>query len=333
MTSLNSTRYNFIKLDELYLHPLEIDWIIEDILPSNSIGMIYGPSGSGKSHVILSMAAMIANGSDWFDKETEQGNVLVMAGEGLPGLSRRLKAIEKEHDLTIDQDKLHVSNRAIGIDTDDGYKQVEQAIAELETPPQLILIDTLSRHLMNSEENSNDDMARFINKLEDIRLKYGCTIILVHHTGKGSNQTARGASALKANIDFSFFVDGENKRCSFSCDKMKDADDAIPSKYFEIKAVDLGLISSKGKPITGACIVGSTKTFSLKIIKQSKEDIALACFNADKKEWQKAYVATCTAQIDNDSKKSQYRNARKNLIEDGRVLVNEDGSYSLNDAA
>jgi hypothetical protein len=114
---------------------------------------------------------------------------------------------------------------------------------------------------------------------------------------------------------------------------MKDADDAIPSKHFEIKAVDLGLISSKGKPITGACIVGSTKTFSLKIIKQSKEDIALACFNADKKEWQKAYVATCTAQIDNDSKKSQYRNARKNLIEDGRVLVNEDGSYSLNDAA
>ena len=59
MTSFNTTPYNFIKLDELYCQPLEIDWIIEDIMPSNSVGMIYGPSGSGKSHVILSMAAMI----------------------------------------------------------------------------------------------------------------------------------------------------------------------------------------------------------------------------------------------------------------------------------
>ena len=261
----NSTAYNFITLDELYKQPLEIDWIIEDIIPSNSVGMIYGPSGSGKSHVILSIAAMIANGRDWFDKESKQGNVLVMAGEGLSGLSRRLRAIEKEHDLSIVQDKLHISSRAIGLDTENGYKQVEQAISELDTPPKLIFIDTLSRHLMESEENSNDDMARFINKLEDIRLKYGCTIVLVHHTGKGGNQTARGASALKANIDFSFFVDGENKSCSFSCDKMKDADDAIPTKYFEIKAVDLGIVTSKDKPITGACIVDSTKPISIKV--------------------------------------------------------------------
>jgi len=312
---------------------LEIDWIIEDIMPSNSVGMIYGPSGSGKSHVILSMAAMIANGRDWFDKETEQGNVLVMAGEGLPGLSRRLLAIEKEHNLAIDQQKLHVSSRAIGLDTDNGYKQVLQAIEELETPPKVIFIDTLSRHLMESGENSNDDMARFINKLEDIRLMYGCTIILVHHTGKSTNQGARGASALKANVDFSFEVSGQNKKCRFSCDKMKDADDAIPSKYFEIKAVDLGLISSKGKPITGACVVGSTTPTSLKIIKQSKEEIALACFNADKKEWHQAYVQACTDAISEESKGKQYREARKNLIANGKVLENEDGSYSLTEAA
>ena len=329
----NSTAYNFIKLNDLYNQPLEIDWQIEDIIPSNSVGMVYGASGSGKSHIILSMAAMIANGLPWFGKDTKQGNVLVMAGEGHRGLASRLKAIEKEHDLAINQDHLHISNRAIGLDTANGYKLVEQAIKELETPPQVIIIDTLSRHLMESEENSNDDMARFINKLEDIRLKYGCTIILVHHTGKSTNQGARGASALKANVDFSFEVAGQDKKCSFSCDKMKDADDAVPVKHFDIKAVDLGLMSSKGKPITGACVVGSTKPISFKETKQSKEDLALACFKSNKKEWQKAYLATCADQIDDDSKKSQYRNARKNLIADGKVLENEDGSYSLAEAA
>jgi RecA-family ATPase len=186
------SKYRFLPLADVYNESLAVEWLVRDYIPSQSVGMIYGPSGAGKSHIAFDMAAMIANGVPWFDKDTKQGNVLVMAGEGLSGLSRRLKAIEIENDLTIEQGNLHISNRAIGLDTDDGYKQVEQAIAELETPPQLIFIDTLSRHLMNSEENSNDDMARFINKLEDIRLKYGCTIILVHHTGKGSNQTARG---------------------------------------------------------------------------------------------------------------------------------------------
>lgn len=329
---INSTAYNFIKLDELYKQPLEIDWIVDDIIPSNSVGMIYGPSGSGKSHVILSLAAMIANGRNWFDKETKQGNVLVMAGEGLCGLSRRLRAIEKEYDMNIEQGKLHISNRAIALDTDSGYKQVEQAISELETPPELIFIDTLSRHLMNSEENSNDDMARFINKLEDIRLKYGCTIILVHHTGKGGNQTARGASALKANIDFSFFIDGEQKKCSFSCDKMKDADDAIPTKYFEIKAVDLGLVSTKGKPITGACIVKTSKPISIKVNKQNKEELAYSCFHSDKKLWQQAYLGACTDAISEESKAKQYREARKALIVSGKVIENKDGSFSLNDA-
>jgi hypothetical protein len=274
---------------------------------------------------------MIANGHDWFNKESKQGNVLVMAGEGLSGLSRRLRAIEKEHDLSIVQDKLHISSRAIGLDTENGYKQVEQAISELDAPPKLIFIDTLSRHLMDSEENSNDDMARFINKLEDIRLKYGCTIVLVHHTGKGGNQTARGASALKANIDFSFFVDGENKSCSFSCDKMKDADDAIPTKYFEIKAVDLGIVTSKDKPITGACIVDSTKPISIKVNKQNKDELAYSCFNSDKKLWQQAYLDACTDAISAESKAKQYREGRKALIVAGKVIENQDGSFSVND--
>lgn len=325
--------YNFIKLNELYNQPLEIDWLIEDIIPNNSVGMIYGASGSGKSHIILSMGAMIANGLPWFDKETKQGNVLVMAGEGLGGLARRLKAIEKEYNLEIDREKLHISNRAIGLDTADGYKLVEQAIKELETPPEVIIIDTLSRHLMESEENSNDDMARFINRLEDIRLKYGCTIILVHHTGKSTSNGARGASALKANVDFSFEVAGKDKKCSLSCDKMKDADDSISVKHFEIKAVDLGLISSKGKSITGACVVTSTAPTSSKEQKQSKEDLALSCFNSDKKTWQQSYIAACTDSISNESKGKQYREARKNLISDGQVRENNDGSYSVKEAA
>lgn len=331
MNLVNS--YNFIKLDELYSQPLEIDWLVEDVIPSNSVGMVYGASGSGKSHIILSMAAMIANGLPWFEKDTKQGNVLVLAGEGLGGLSRRFKAIEMEHGLTINQERLFVSNKAIGIDTDKGYKQVENAINELGEPPQLIIIDTLSRHLMQSEENSNDDMARFINRLEDIRLKYECTIILVHHTGKSANQGARGASALKANIDFSFEVEGKDKKCSFTCDKMKDADDGLATKYFEIKSVKLGQVTSKGKQITGACVVKTHKAPSFKVTKKSNEELALECFKPSKKDWQAAYLEQCTDNIAKDSKARQFRGAREKLIQTGMIKENADGSYCVIKAA
>tara|TARA_R110000737_G_scaffold67694_2_gene95701 strand:- start:2761 stop:3747 length:987 start_codon:yes stop_codon:yes gene_type:complete len=326
----NVVDYNFIDLNELYTQPLEISWLIEDVIPNNSIGMVYGASGSGKSHIILSMAAMIANGLPWFGKDTKKGSVLVMAGEGLSGISRRFKAIEKEHNLTINKKNLFVSNRAIGVDTNEGYKQVEEALKGLDTPPQLIIIDTLSRHLMESEENSNDDMARFINKLEDIRLQYECTIILVHHTGKSTNQGARGASALKANIDFSFDVVGKDKMCSFACDKMKDADDNLPVQDFTIKGVDLGISSSKGIPITGACVVKANKAFSFKVSRKSNEDIALECFKPILKEWRITYVKRCLDQINDESKATQFRRVRRKLIKTGKIKGNDDGSDSIN---
>ena len=323
----NVIKYNFMNLNELYQQPLEMDWLIEDVIPSNSIGMVFGASGSGKSHIVFSMAAMIANGVPWFDKETRKGNVLVMAGEGLRGLSSRFKAIEKEHELAIDQSNVFISNRGIGLDTDNGYDLVLQAIKDQGSSPDLIIIDTLSRHLERSVENSNDDMARFINRLEKIRSKHECTIIIVHHTGKGENQSARGASALKGNVDFSFKVTGEDKFCMFSCDKMKDADDNIPAKNFKIKTVDLGVMSSKGKPITGACVVKSDRVVTLQIPSKSKEDIALDCFRPSKKEWQEAYLDSCIDQISEDSKKKQFREARKKLIASGKIKENGDGSY------
>jgi len=89
MTNLAS--YNFLSMSDLDELQLEIDWTVEDFIPSNSLGMIYGASGTGKSHIALSMAAMIANGLPWFDKDTKQGTVLVLAGEGLTGIARRLK--------------------------------------------------------------------------------------------------------------------------------------------------------------------------------------------------------------------------------------------------
>lgn len=325
--------YRFISLDAVLSKPLEIDWLIESYLPSDSIGMLFGASGSGKSHIALSMAVAVANGATWFDHEVKQGNVLVLAGEGNNGLSRRLQAIQSHYDVEITSENIHFSERAIGIDTEAGFNDVKTAIDQLEVEPSLIIIDTLSRHLMQSQENSNDDMAQFINRLEEIRYQYKCTIMLVHHTGKSNQQGARGASALKANIDFNFEVQrGEGKLCRLTCDKQKDADDDLKPKNFKIESVDLNQLDKNGKVITGACIVPTSKIVQITIPSSNKyEQVALDTFESDKAKWQEAFIQASTDNANAESKKKRFRQQVSKLLGANKISKsNEDSFIKLN---
>jgi hypothetical protein len=80
-------------------------------------------------------------------------------------------------------------------------------------------------------------------------------------------------------------------------------------------------------------VVKSNAVVGLKTSKQSNEEVALSCFNPAKKEWQDAYIKTCTSAISDESKITQYRRARTKLVETGQVEEHSDGSYSINEAA
>lgn len=73
----------------------------------------------------------------------------------------------------------------------------------------LIVIDPISR-FRGGEENSNEDATRFVEALETIAKRTGATVMVSHHTNKGSYQAdgdpsqgaARGASALTDGLRF-----------------------------------------------------------------------------------------------------------------------------------
>ena len=58
---------------ELLTNPPAVRWLIRGIIEQDSLTVIYGPSGQGKSFIALSMAAAIATGSAWFDCKVSQG--------------------------------------------------------------------------------------------------------------------------------------------------------------------------------------------------------------------------------------------------------------------
>lgn len=328
--TLQQPKYQFVPLDNVYGESLEVQWLIEEYIPAQSVGMIYGPSGAGKSHIAFDIAACVATGIQWCDKETKHGHVLIMAGEGHNGLTRRMKSIEKVREISIDTSHIHISERAIGIDSDTKLHEIVSAIDALDTQPDLIIIDTLSRHLMESSENSNEDMAKVVINLEYIMRRYDTAVLLIHHTGKNAKSGSRGASSLRANIDFSFvvkpFTFQEIKHCELNCEKQKDASDNLPPLSFGIEVVELDELDSKGRNIKGACVV------PVKFVTRSKtdvpKDLALKVFATDKSQWQKNFVDEYPDDISDESKKRKFREVVNKLVEDGWVKEYESKKYA-----
>lgn len=314
--------YKFVSLTDVFEQATETQWLIDEYIPKPSVGMLYGPSGIGKSHIALHMAACIANGIPWCDRETEEGLVVVMAGEGHTGLNKRLKAIQKHYGIKLNHKNLFFSERALGVDTDDGFQELIGALEALDRKPSLIIIDTLSRHLMQSSENSNEEMANFINKLEQIKHVYDTSIMIVHHTGKNTQSGSRGASSIRANIDFSFAIKPVDfmgiKLAALHIEKQKDGDDKLPEIDFEVVTVELDEKGKKGYKLKGACAV--RVGFATKSKAEEYEEIAWKTFDSEKPRWQQNFIEALPDKgLSQSSKKRKFREMVKILEEKGFV--------------
>jgi hypothetical protein len=131
--------------------------------------------------------------------------------------------------------------------------ELMQAIESLGEPPALIVLDTLARCFGGGDENSTQDMSKFVSACDTIRQRYHCTILVVHHTGHADKSRARGAIALKAAIDSEYRL-AKDGGLVLTATKMKDAETPAPVAM-ELSTVDLpGILDDYGNPVTSAAI-------------------------------------------------------------------------------
>src|SRR5919199_3548534 len=73
-------------------------WLVGNHLVAESISVLFGPSGGGKTFVALDLALTVATGQDWLGTEpVEAGYVVYATSEGLAGLARRIHAWRAAH--------------------------------------------------------------------------------------------------------------------------------------------------------------------------------------------------------------------------------------------
>jgi hypothetical protein len=199
----------FQTVDEIMSNIGEPDWLIDKCIERGTVTSIFGAAKSGKSFIAIDMACAVASGRTFYGYETKPATVLYLAGEGFTGVGRRIKSHEQHYDYSLKNKPLLVSNRGTRIGDTEDFKNLQEvcrAIQEEHGSIGMIIVDTLARNY-GLNENSTEDMNKFIQHIDDLKEEFNASIIIVHHTGHGSGARSRGSSVLPAALDYEFKVD------------------------------------------------------------------------------------------------------------------------------
>jgi hypothetical protein len=310
-------------------------FLIDGLIEADTLGMLFGNPGCGKSFVAVDIALCVASGAPFHDKSVKQGPVFFIAGEGHNGLARRFQAWSVSRGIPLDGIPLFKSARSAQFLNTSSNVAVAESIGELAKlhgSPSLIIVDTLARNFGPGDENSTSDMGAFITAVDNLRAQYlGATVLLVHHSGHYDKQRARGASSLKGGVDFEFRVEKAEEVISLYCTKMKDAEESAPL-HFRFKEVTLkNMITSavletaqhvqNKKKLTPTQKIGVI-TYSTAAVKDDAWD-GLNFRGVNIEEWRQSFYAKHTGDT-MDIKRKAFQRVRADLVKLGLMTVNED---------
>ena len=195
-----------IQADDFSNQPAPISWLVKGWIQDNALIMVHGPSGGGKTFVVLDWCLTIAGGIDkWFDSKVKNGSIIYLAGEGHHGLRGRVAAWK--HSRSINKLDMWLSRDGCDLNTPEGYQRVVNNIRALDIKPKLIVVDTLHRFLLG-DENSSQDAKTMLDACSGIMNEFGCSVCLVHHTGVSdeAQHRARGSSAWRGALDIEISI-------------------------------------------------------------------------------------------------------------------------------
>jgi hypothetical protein len=336
----------FMSVGEMMKQTHSIDWLIRGYFETQSLSLLFGDPAAGKSFNAVDMACCIATGKDWHGHKVKSGRVLYIAGEGNRGYSARCAAWSILNETNLDNAPLEFSSRTVNLSDPQAAANLNAEISNMTgEPPRLIIVDTVAR-TMDGDENSSRDMALFVQQLDQLKDKHSCAILLVHHTGHGAKDRARGSTVLKGALDAEYRVSkDQDGMIRLECTKMKESDAPKPMA-FKLHDVQLPFLDDEGSPIYKAAIecvdyTEPTRPSSAGLGKNQKTGLALLNELIDEKRdhlQSKGYdpddarvtVEEWKQRLENNGvNNSRFYEVKKGLIASGLVVI-ESGGFVRN---
>lgn len=190
-------RRRLLHFGELHLLPA-VRWIIKGVLAGNSLGVLYGLPGQGKSFLAFHFGLLIAQGQNFAGRRTKQGLVVFVEAEGAGGLQVRVTGWHQHHGLSVESAAAYVLADAVDLQNSQSVSDLVNAIrrisAEAGLPVLWVVFDTLAGNIGSGDENSTQAMNQVV-AINFVRTTLECAVWVVHHQGKAQNGP-RGSTVL-----------------------------------------------------------------------------------------------------------------------------------------
>ena len=329
------------RIGELEMTPPE--FLVKGLLEKDTLISVFGPPESGKSFIALSLAACVSTGLPFMGRHVEEGPIVYIAGEGKAGILRRTAAWEIFNGVSLRDAPFYLSEGAADFLDNGGVVDVitaaDEATQQEGRPPVLIVIDTVSRSFGSGDENSSQDMKKFVDSLDFLRERYtGAVVMAVHHSGVSETSRGRGSSVLRAALDAEFKVSRDGEVVRMESTKMKDAERPKPLS-FALEDVPLGetiegeaygsaaLRETEYSPEAENKLTPSMRRALETFRKAAKEAPTMdedgRFLGVHVEDWRPVFYAAATAST-TDGKWRAFDRARKDLVDRGKLRVEND---------
>lgn len=224
--------------------------LIHSLIPAESTGIMFAPSGTYKTFVALGLCQCVAAGIPFNGLAVRQAGVYYAAVEDANGAAQRAEAWKEQRGGGLDH--FVVDNQPIPLWNSEQCFKLGQVLRDtwirnMGVPLGLIVIDTLSTNMGGAElggvpfsENSNDQVAIILRNAETLARESGATVLIVAHSGKDTTKGTRGASAWRANVGFQLLLTRDKKpgHVTMYHDKAKNGSQ-LPPRTFKLDKIPL----------------------------------------------------------------------------------------------
>jgi|GEM_PF-2393850 len=171
---------------ELQALNIKIEWVVQDLIPLESITLLSAKGGTGKTIVSFQIGDAITKGLSIFCLETMKRPVIYIDFENpLPVVVDYVNRVGATDILF-----WHLSNEISPLRLDSNWWHLYKQLPE----GAVLIFDTL-RASQSKNENDSEQMSFIMMRLKELREK-GFTIILLHHTSKSDERNYKGSTSI-----------------------------------------------------------------------------------------------------------------------------------------
>jgi KaiC/GvpD/RAD55 family RecA-like ATPase len=166
-----------------------LKWYVDNIIPEQSVTILGGMQGLGKTWLMLDLAIELARGGgSWLNKfSVNPSNVIYVDEESSSRLLRhRLKKLLVEKGLKAKDLQLTLSiGKNLNFSNEQSVEKFKRLLDKVR--PGVVFIDSLVR-VHKGNENSSTEMAQVFNVVKKLTREFNCSFIFADHENKGVYQ-------------------------------------------------------------------------------------------------------------------------------------------------